>query len=740
MGSIKWKSPSLPPALITAVRSGFDAFVQLQRRRFDAYTDMLNGGSGGSKYVTAAVGVVPAPQASGTMFPETLCQWSDLFFSRLKASGDGTFVDPTVEVVWELVSIVLGILENGGESGAVVNGHYIEWYRGRFVHSEEIDQVLSNLRSAALGVESVLTDIAGPCMVAVQRSFLTGLFSHTAHLISTFVGYLRSFGTDIFSAEEESALTDVVQLLLNSPEDGRLYGDWAGTANALVVDSKRILGGGRTGHSAASQVAQQMKSLCLDILLMISGDATLIMEACYLLDLDVMDYVTAICVVCGPPMTLQQIYHLFRTTRESWEPSGGEPWYTGVVEELLGCRCVSDVVGVMHFVCKAVTKGEHFQSTAAAAGKGRVKDDSNIVSSPMKARRAMALPAALGCLGCCGDAQEEKLLRSFSLLFMAAHVADICSPPLGAPVDQINVTFIRNEVIRSYIELFRRHPLLWRTAATYVVYSPFMNPALLFRIVVGQSANAVRDRYTCLSLHTFIQSSWEDNCTFQLALRRLLHDKYPMSTTVNKWIDSVDFYRRKAIETLNGKTIRERYACGDTASAVWLALESQQTKSIQVHLEATLRSSDALLSEEVYRVGQALSNSFISIDASDSLRMLGALRACAALFEYRKSCADLQQGAGDRPKVRVEATRRVLHAADKVLQCAVPLRLHPEVVLCVVNHAADAALTLPRSQKPYMQLPRLSNALELMLVTRSDNPDGYEAKAAIIREKLMMLL
>lgn len=752
---MRYTASGLPPSFITAVRSGFDAFVHLQRHRFASYVELPDGQPREMKALWGE-------QTSAAATPETLCQWSDLFFLRLKAVSDEVPFDLTVGVVWELVSIVLGVLEGCGDDGLVVNGLYVDWYRSRFVHPEGVEQILNELSSSTPGKEGVLMEIVGPCMVAMQRCFLAGLFPISAQLLSTFMEYLRTFSLDIFSAEEESALADVIHLLLHPPASGVVHAAWADTANRLLVDCKRILGNANRKGGVAMQVAQQLKSLCLDLLLMVSGDAALVLHMCCLLNLDVVDYVAAVCVVCGPPMTLQQMHHLFRTAWDSWEGTVKGPWYVAVVEQLLGCRCVADVVGVMQFVRDAVRRNEHIQSVPAT---GRLKGqdgDSNFVSSPVSSIASLGEDVGDGSEDVSGVYGEDvsitdsgddhllgdavelpmggKSLRGFSLLFMAAHVADICAPPMGAPVDQISVTFTRNELIRDYVELFRWHPLLWRTAATYTVYSPFMNPAELYRTVIGQTSNAVRDRYTSLSLQTFIQTSWEDNSPFQVALRRLLHDKYPASATVSRWISAVDFYRHKAVDVLNRKLIREKMTCGDTASAVWLALESQQSKSVQVHFEEILRTPNALLSDEVQRVGQALSSSFISVDASQNLRMLNVLCACAALFEYRKACASAQRGGGSSASLPVGVVQHLLRAADRVLQCAASVRMHPEVILSVLDRAASIAINLPRSLRPRTLLPRLSSALELMFAAHSGNLASYNVKAAPIREKLMRLL
>ncbi|KAG8344213.1 hypothetical protein ERJ75_000769800 [Trypanosoma vivax] len=746
-----WHSLGLHPAFVTAVRSGLDAFVQLQRLRFSAYSDAL-----GSHTTTHGLSCLAVSTSSDTAtFPQTLCGWSDLFLSRLKAVGEEVVLGESVEVVWELVSVILGILEGGGgDDDCLVNTPYVEWYRTCFVQPAAVEKICGTLRSLSSESKEALTDIAGTCMVAIQRAFLAGLFSVSANLISAYMSFLRTSDTDAFSAEEERALSEVVRFLLRSPEEGMTHDEWSENANTLVFDCKRVLqGNGATG--AFAQAAQQLKSLCLDLVLMANGDAALILQTCYLLELDVTDYVAAVCVVCGTPMTLRQLHHLFRTTLESWEGATRGPWYVSVLERLFGCCCVADVVGVMQLVVEMVRSNKHIQLS------GRPSDSSDVVLSPRSSidttgddegisdvdyhsmcPNAVTMNNGTHLGGDSDNAAYTIESRRFALLFMAAHVADICAPPLGAPADQISVTFVRNELIAGYISLFRGHPLLWRAAATYVVYSPLADPTALYRIVTGQAADAVRDRYTSLSLYTFIHTSWEENSAFQVALRRLLHDKYPSSDSVNKWIRSLDFYRRKAVEVLNGEIINERMACGDVASAVWLAVETQQCKSVQVRVEGVLRSPEALRSTEVYCIGQAVSNSFISVDGCLNLRMLHVLRTCAALSEYRKACATLEHSTmkptGDA--LEAECQQRVLRAADKVLHRISLLRIHPTSVLSIVEQTIGVALRVPRERRSKCLLPLLTNALEQLFTAESVNSREYAGCAASIREKLMGLL
>ncbi|KEG13291.1 hypothetical protein DQ04_01101120 [Trypanosoma grayi] len=746
---MKWAGTDLPPALITAVRSGFDVFVQLQRVRFSKYIggEAFHPSAEGTES-RGAVGAAKAAAVSSS-YPETVCKWSELFLSRLKAIGEEGVVDPTAQVVWELVSVVIAILEEGGgDDGVNASAPYLEWYRARFVDVGALYRVRDTLDAVRPRAplppaeEADLFDaLMGPYMVSIQRAFLAGLFPVAADLINSLVDYLRSCATDPFDAEEESVLTDVIRLLLEPPENSIEHREWMNTANGLIMDSKRILTASHDESGMAVQAAQQLRSLCLDLLLMASGDAALILQSCHLLELDVIDYVAAVCAVCEPYMTLRQVHHVYQNVMESWEGPVKGPWYVGVIEGVLGSHCIADLVGAMRLVGEAVRRDQCLPM--------RPGDDSNIVSSPSYSGDDADTDDA--------DINEELdtnesrrkqrshsdslLFRRFALLFMAAHVADICAPPLGAAVNQIDVTFTRNELVEDFVSIFRHHPLLWRVAATYVVYSPFMNPAVLYRIVTERAPCAVSDRYTFLALHTFIHSSWEENSAFQVALRRLLHDKYPSSETLNKWIASLDYYRRKAVEVLHDRIIRERLACGDTAPAVWLAVECQQSKSLQVRLEQILRSPEALQNEEVYRVGEAVNNSFISVDTSASLRMLQVLRVCAALSEYCRARASLQDyntQAGAAPDE--DAMHWFLRAADKALRCAVSFRMHPVTVLDLAEQTADVALRLPMRQRPHTLIALLSHALELALTCYPTTQPKHAGQAAVVREKMMKLL
>ncbi|RNC50031.1 hypothetical protein TcCL_NonESM00358 [Trypanosoma cruzi] len=748
-----------PPTLVAAVRSGFDAFVQLQRVRLGKCTDelprSLAEGFGSCEPVatpapitntaaTAAVCTVNGSHnhhndKSTTAFPQTLCGWSDLLLSRLKAINDVSVVDPTAEVVWELVSVVIAILENGGDDGVIASGPYLEWYRSRFVSMDAIYGLRSTLNAvppratlSSAAEEDLFEGLLGPYMISIQRAFLAGLFPVAAELISSLVDYLRSCEIDPFDAEDESALADVIRLFLETPRNSTEHREWTSTANLLIVDCKRVFTRAGDESNLIVQAAQQLKSLCLDLLLMVSGDAALILDTCHLLELDVMDYVAAVCAVCKPYIALRQLHHLYQSALDTWGGSVKGPWYVGVVERLLASRCMADVVCAMELVGRAVRCKEYLPKPPS--------EDSNVVSSP-PANSVEEEDDVSGVEITSEAPADPKLLRRFALLFMAAHLADICAPPLGAPVEQIEVTFVRNELVEDFVALFRHHPLLWRTAAMYVVYSPLMNPAILYRIVTERAGNAVSDRYTFLACHTFIYSSWEETSAFQVALRRLLREKYPLSETLDKWIASVDYYRRKAIEVLHEKIINERWACGETAPAVWLAVECQQSKSLQIRFERILRSPGALESVEVYVVGQAVNNNFISVDTSSNLRMLNVLRVCAAVSEYRRAIGSLQGLDGQKDPVRSPDTIHwVLRAAEKALCCTASFRMHPSTVLALVEQTVDVALRLPEEQRPRKFIPLLSHALELVLAYHSEKRSQHAAHASAIREKIMRLL
>ncbi|KAH9601641.1 hypothetical protein LSM04_005467 [Trypanosoma melophagium] len=211
---MKLNGSDLPPALVTAVRSGFDAFVQLQRVRFANSTGefiqpaVVGAVSrwGASAVVdvstnnTNTINTINNNNSATTVFPSTLCEWSDLVLSRLKAMRESVVLDPTAEVVWELVSTVIAILETGGDEGVNASVPYLEWYRSRFVNVDAIYQVRDTL-TAVYPKENTLTSaeeadpiegIVGPYMISIQRAFLAGLFPVAAELISSLVDYLRS--------------------------------------------------------------------------------------------------------------------------------------------------------------------------------------------------------------------------------------------------------------------------------------------------------------------------------------------------------------------------------------------------------------------------------------------------------------------------------------------------------------------------------------------------------------------
>ncbi|KAH9601642.1 hypothetical protein LSM04_005467 [Trypanosoma melophagium] len=824
---MKLNGSDLPPALVTAVRSGFDAFVQLQRVRFANSTGefiqpaVVGAVSrwGASAVVdvstnnTNTINTINNNNSATTVFPSTLCEWSDLVLSRLKAMRESVVLDPTAEVVWELVSTVIAILETGGDEGVNASVPYLEWYRSRFVNVDAIYQVRDTL-TAVYPKENTLTSaeeadpiegIVGPYMISIQRAFLAGLFPVAAELISSLVDYLRSSTVIPFNAEEEGILTDVIRLLLEPPANSMDHREWMGRANELILDAKRILTESHGDSNMIMQVARQLKSLCLDILLMMSGDAALILDMCCLLELDVMDYIAAICAVCEPYMNLQQLHNFYKSALESWKGDVCGPWYVGVVESLLGSRSVTDIVTSMHLVGQAVRRNAYVSrwksqennvvssSPACLDMDGNMYDmhnpynhtpndmiEDDINDSRYNSSRSSSTSSGTSTSTSnnntnnnsssssnsttnykstsAGSSTKENekyatVYRRFALLFMAAHVADICAPPLGAAITEMSVTFQRNAIMEDFVALFSRHPLLWRTAAMYVMYSPFMNPVILSHIVRRRAATAVQDRYTGLALHTFIHSTWDENSPFQLALRQMLRDKYPLSQTVDKWIAAVDFYRRKTVEALQEDIIKERLWCGNTAPAVWLALECQQSKALQLHFEKILRSPLALQSEEVYRVGQAVNNSFISVDASTNLRMLHVLRLCAALCEYRQAFERVQEydennnnnnnnnnSANNGEVSDIQLLLLTLRAAEKALLYVVDFRMHPVTVLTLVEQTAVVAHRLPHTQRPHTLLPLLIHALELVMTSNPTEQSENRVRAAGIREKVMRLL
>lgn len=559
----------LSKPLISAIRSGYDAFAQMQRLRMN-----LDG---------------PVVNYSRRVMSEQA-------YSRLDGPL-GENRDLHIEIVWKLVNGVLGLHELGVESGDASRA-FAEWYRSNFVNVK----VLQQNRSIMFTALSQQPEAFGDALQEALQTFLSGYFELAAAFLDTIVQVIRLQDGDAFTPGQETCIGDTIRLLAEPYQNPSHFLAWKGEATQCLADARYHL----EPQAGDTNLSSQLRGLCLDILVMISGDDVKVRESCNLLEMDAVGMTCALTSIVFPFSALSTVNVVFSSAMTTTTVQGD--WFVPVVGALLECQSVADIIPVMKLV----------QTTVTAA-----------------------FP-----LGDEDDTTSEAGMRRFCAAYMAAHVADICTPSILPAPPLTTYLFTRNELVLSYCEYFVSHPFLWNIALMYLVYSPLINPQDIVRALkLGAIPHALQDKAVQSQLERLHTMYLDPNRPFQRHLRAVMRALVDSAKTLDDWFQCLDNLVATVMTSFQQSLIQRRWQEGKASEAVWEAVESNQTNYVQQMIKEALLSQDALSCDTLLTVGEGVQNGMIPLEGCTNAPLATMLRILAALTDISVEAPDATVGA-----------------------------------------------------------------------------------------------
>lgn len=667
-------------------------------------------------------------------------EWCEAYRQAVALLGDRL-----VNSTWGLVSHILQIIEANGSLTMNASAAVVSWYRNFMLDIQYIENRRRELQTLDLGrcADEEVIDIGAFYIELIEGSFFTGQLDTAAGLLDELLASLRQGAARVLTAEVEDCLADVRRLLVASFHDADSFAHWRSDANEQIYAAKRILGEAVSTETAQERVADSLRALCLNILLVASGDARLVYDRCLQSELPFVEYLTAICAVIHPYAFLGQLRDALSMSLGDWTFDGNAAWIIHFLRALFAAHNLEDVVNALQTLADGAKQHFPWSPETMYAPGSEVEEEYRDIGD---------LTPPLN-----GDNPSAK---RFGLACLAAHVADICAPAITAPSTTISLTFTRNNLVADYIHLFGEHPRTWKIAATYAAYSPFMNPKELYQLTTYAAELAAYDNAAYQSLNEFLRLRWDAGSAHQMTLRRLLRDRLEEHPTLQQWIDILDYERRQAVMDCHRFIISTRFNHGDVASAVWLAVETNVTKPVQFVLRSALRSAGALEDTAIYQVGEAVHHSFIALDTCSTVDLVQSLYTCAALFAYRQALAAVHvatsQKGGPSPAVetlvqtQVRCVDRIEQALSRIDAC--DFAFHPDVIFTLVEHGLDLVMAvrgmLQRHGSASCEhlgssvLPLLARAFSLASIqgSRRTLPCEMVKRANAIREKMCRTL
>jgi hypothetical protein len=311
------KSIVITPALLSSVRAGADAFLQLQRMRISAHeTPILH-------------------------FSRRAA--SEQSYSRLDAPlGDERDVD--TEIIWDLVNRVLAILEAGIDASDAALA-YASWYRTYFTSIDELHKIRDQITIAVpSSAPEALDDLWGTVLTVILRTFLAGHLDMAAGLMTAALHGLRHRGIRL-SPEDEACFSDIIRLMTVEARTAAQFLNWRDEASRLINDARYTFSPEKSPDDPQAPQSQ-LRALALDVLVMMSGDIPLILDSCNNIGVDALGFACALCSLIHPFTSLDEVHKLFKTAVVQDENEGH--WMNPAVDAILGCQTTTDVVHAMY--------------------------------------------------------------------------------------------------------------------------------------------------------------------------------------------------------------------------------------------------------------------------------------------------------------------------------------------------------------------------------------------------------
>ncbi|CCW69384.1 unnamed protein product [Phytomonas sp. Hart1] len=712
----------VPDSAVPIIIALQDVFLHLQRKRLEGWAASVDN---------------------------SLSSWSELYRSQVVPLGDDL-----VNRIWGLISTILQILENDGSLNVNASTAVVAWYWNNMLDEDYIKEKIMVLHGEDFDdfSDNEIEEIGMFYLDMIERTFFSGKFLVTFSLIDALMGALRGRGENDsenpFSVEIEECMADVQRLLSSSFSDPDSFEEWRSNANQQVYVARRVLGdvNSNTDPSARKLIAQSLCAVSLNILLIISGDSQLIQERCIECGYTFVDYITALCAIIKPFCTLSELRDAVETSVDTWTGRGVEvEWDFVIIREVFKAANVEDIVYAMQAICTEVVTRISWDPLEMDGDDVASEEEGD---DDQEECEAVSLPQA-----------GTPSTRYFALLSITAHLADLCAPALVAFPDQIELTFIRNNLITSYVKLFAYNPRTWKIAGTYLAHLALLNPQELRHLVLYAARWAAVEHRFYHSLVAFCHTMWDSSCPHQTVMRRQLKDKLGEHPTVQQWLDALDFERLSTMKNVHHTIIAKRIELHDIVTVAWYAVETDTPHLLEFKLKQLLRAPTALADDQLCSVGAAVHNSFIQLDTCTTVEMAHSLLVCAGIFTYRRA-AEASKAARlalvQSPEATLERQRLSAECIDKI---GIALRrintcdfaFHPLTIINLVEHAVDLLISMQKevlgmNLPPCVQLagrilPSLLRDLSTSCVHHGQSlSKELLHRSNIVREKLVCTL
>ena len=519
-------------------------------------------------------------------------QWCEAIVAR---AASVTTLHPDVFGVLKLIITVLQVGECGqnANASAAYNAWYLDYFvdEATFREFNPYSDVHTFEESSAVVIES---------LHHIWQTLGNGQLDLTAALIEKALVLLRPNCIDELDADTESVLAELAQLL-------RAPRDTPERAALIMRRAKDVIHSARLPllreDEDQSSAVVQLKKLCLDVLLVMSGSIQRLSERCRYYGQSSLLFLNCLSVVIEPFRSLRQLQAALYD-----ELRGGsqEDWMVSLVLQLLGVQTGEDVVNILWgFVDQ----------------KPKLQNDD--------------------------EDRPSEVRDDFLIDALCAHVADVCCP-LPATQSSAKAFFQRHDIISLYLAYAWSTPDLAYPALVYSSTSVLMDPRVTTEGLL-QLSRCSTDRWdTFMRVSRAVLSP--DSRRQQLCRQHWTSIMpAPYQAILQKWLQSFD---RLVSETIHGillATSSSELTKGNIVRGAYLALACNDTSYLEEYVAELLLCDSCLTTGSNVRVlGEALHHGYIAVHPSHDpvvAQDLGTVHALYEVGECSRYIADGTIGA-----------------------------------------------------------------------------------------------
>ena len=514
---------------------------------------------------------------------------------------------------------------------------YLQWY-GNARFDEQADM-------AALGaVTDRQVSDWGAVLAALQSRFFGGDLQGTAVLAQEALATLRN--EDAVTPEEDACIRDVIGLIAHVFRTPAEFARWRSDAKGLLLDARAILT--QTADPDEEAPSTLVKLQMLDLLMFAAGDREHLAGSIENMGRDAVAYVAAFAAVIEPFASLADLYAAFADFNATAGPDA-QRWYTPVVQLALQCSTLSDVV-------------------AAAA--------------------------------CCAECHPpgSSDYEVFAVSLMAAHIADLCSPPFAAAGEAAKIVARRNALVGSYVKVIGQQPELWRAAALYLVHSPMCDPTFLSDHLKHWSGCQRPGPAQTLG---FLREFASPTSRLQQRLRGACQVRLPEGShqALARLLANFDHVMRHAETDIVSRWARAQEAAGNLAQAIVLYGQRGDSKLLCAAVSSALRSwsakdgATASWCRGILGVGSAFNSGLILTDGL-SANAFGLLRVCGGISDVAGGGGAVVAAATAAAAAECGEARVALLFCDVAMSLSRSAEERGQMLLELHSAAAAAAATL----------------------------------------------